>query len=584
LLRTDFSLRVLQSTTVSKPYTEKQETIIPLVISQYIRGNRVVMATTISASKIMDMLVRNKVVSSTVFLVSDSDHNIIVADPSLSQPELIQQLTSIFENDADGSAQLRLHEQDSMVTMFKSEYGWRYYSVTPTAEYKKQASGILLVTTWLAFLLLVIGIVFSFIFSTKLYNPIRNLLDAQNKHERFSNEFLENAFSYLLSGNHLDKHDAFMSQIGFEAGQYVCCCIKFQFKEAFTAEIQDTDRLIILEKLKKVINGILQQHVTAYVIDIHNNVYVAMVNFKQIDDRAKLDEALHSIIQTFNYDIKYCRLTIGVGRTYSNISDLATSFGDAKMALAKSATDSDFQIVDSAAFPLEESFHFSFVDENKVINALRAGVISLLETEIRTIIDNNLLKGTSHRYMNLLLIELYNIGLQYLAEKGISPSRLLQENDHLVLIGKSPKLLDLHEHLALLLRFCKEIMEKTASPDDNRSGQLVARMIEYIDANYNNDLYLERVAAEMNLSAKYISKLFKETTGTNLADYISIKRISEAKKLLATTNMKNDEIALQIGILSRATFFRLFKKYEGVTPQDYRKMLLSEQKSDDLGL
>lgn len=77
----------------------------------------------------------------------------------------------------------------------------------------------------------------------------------------------------------------------------------------------------------------------------------------------------------------------------------------------------------------------------------------------------------------------------------------------------------------------------------------------------------------MNLSAKYISKLFKESTGTNLTEYIQIKRIAEAKKLLATTALKNDEIAEQVGIVSRSTFFRLFKKYEGITPQDYRKML-----------
>lgn len=579
LLRTDFSFRVLKPTTVRKSYSRKTETVIPLVISQYIRGNRVVVAATVSASKISDMLTRNKAADQTTFLVADQEHHIIVADPALNEPDASMLLSQSFRNDANPFAELVLGGRQSMVTFTKSEYGWSYYSVTPADEYKKQASGILLMTTWLAFLLLVIGIVFSFIFSTKLYNPIRNLLDLQHKHERFSNEFLDNAFTYMLNGNQLDTNEAFMQEIGFERGHYLCCCIKFQFKEAFTDDIQDTDRIVILDKLKKVVNGIFQQHVASYVVDLHNNVYVSVVNFKKPEERERFDQALEAIIRIFNYDMKYCRLTIGVGRAYSDIAQLVKSFGEAKIALARSNPKHDVQIIDAAHFPVEDRNHFSFTDEQKIVNGLRTGDYETVEKEIRSIIDVNLDKGTSHPYMNLLLIELYSIAVKFAAEKGVSPSGLLRENDQLILIGRSPQLLELHEHLALLLRFCKGILDTLKTPEDNRSGQLVARMIAYIDANYSQDLYLELVAAEMNLSPKYISKLFKEMTGTNLTDYISIRRMTEAKKLLVETELKNDEIALKVGIVSRATFFRLFKKYEGITPQDYRRML-HETKAD----
>lgn len=197
----------------------------------------------------------------------------------------------------------------------------------------------------------------------------------------------------------------------------------------------------------------------------------------------------------------------------------------------------------------------------------------VLEEEIRAIVDLNLEKGTSNWYMNLLLVELYNIGVKFLMEKGIPPQRLLTENDHLILVGRASQLLDLQEHLSLLLSFCRGIVDTATSQEENKAAKIVMKMIQYIDDHYRNDLYLEQVAGEMNLSAKYISKLFKESTGTNLTEYIQIKRIAEAKKLLATTALKNDEIAEQVGIVSRSTFFRLFKKYEGITPQDYRKML-----------
>ncbi|WP_158301911.1 helix-turn-helix domain-containing protein [Paenibacillus mesophilus] len=573
LLRSDFSLRVLEPTEVRKSFKDGSERVVPFVLSQYIAGNRVVLVATVSASKIDQFLIQNRVVGSSAFLVTDQNHRVVAGSSEMLQPSVVKLLTDAMSDTDNGNAELKLDKRPSVVTVYRSEYGWNYYSITPTTEYTSLASGILSLIKWMSVILIVLGIVFSFIFSNKLYNPIRNLIDAQHRREKFSGEFLENAFTYVLNGNRLSKHEALMQEIGFENGQYVCVGIKFHFKDAFYQDIQDTDRLLVLESMKKIIQGILQRHVSAYVIDVQKNLYAAMVNLKEEKDRSALDQALALLMETFNYDTKYCRLVVGVGRIYEHIGDLAKSYGDSRIALAKADEKIDCQIIDASRFPLEQYYQFGFVEERKVLNALRSGDMTVLEAEIRAIVDVNLEKGTSHWYMNLLLVELYNIGVKFLMEKGISPERMLTESDHQILVGKSSQLLDLQEHLALLLRFCREIVESATTQEDNKAAKIVIRMIDYIDANYMNDLYLEQVASEMNLSAKYISKLFKESTGTNLTEYISIKRIAEAKKLLMSTAMKNDEIAEKVGIVSRSTFFRLFKKYEGITPQDYRKML-----------
>lgn len=573
LLRSDFSLRVLEPTEVRKSFKESIETVVPFVLSQYIAGNRVVLVATVSASQINRFLLQNKMVGSSAFLVTDQNGGVVTGSPEMIQPSVVQSVKEAVEGTDDGYAELTLDKNRSIVNVYKSEYGWNYYSVTPAAEYTSMASGILSLIKWMSGILIVLGVLFSFIFSNKLYNPIRNLLDAQHRREKFSGEFLENAFTYVLNGNRLSKHEALMQEIGFENGQYVCVGIKFHFKQAFYDDIQDTDRLLILENMKKVIQGVLQRHVSAYVIDVQKNLYAGMVNLKEGQDRSALDRALSVLIETFNYDTRYCRIVVGVGRIYEQIGDLAKSYGDCRLALAKADENIDTQIIDASFFPLEQYYHFGFVEERKVINALRSGETSVLEAEIRAIVDLNLEKGTSNWYMNLLLVELYNIGVKFLMEKGVSPQRMLTDNDHLILNGRASQLLDLQEHLTLLLRFCREIVETAPTQEDNKAAKIVMKMIQYINDHYMNDLYLEQVAAEMNLSAKYISKLFKESTGTNLTEYIHIKRIAEAKKLLGTTALKNDEIAEKVGIVSRSTFFRLFKKYEGITPQDYRKML-----------
>ncbi|WP_158606475.1 helix-turn-helix domain-containing protein [Paenibacillus ginsengarvi] len=573
MLKSDFSFRVLEPTAVSKWFKEGSEPVIPFVLSQYVAGNRVVFVATVSASKLNQFLVQNRVVDSSAFLVLDQNREVVTGSPEATQPSVSSQLLEAMGDRTSGYAELKLDKQRSVVTVNRSEYGWYYYSITPTSEYTKLASGILSLIVWMSVFLTVLGVLFSFVFSNKLYNPIRNLLDAQHRREKFSGEFLDNAFTYVLNGNPLNKHEALMQEIGFENGRYICACIKFQFKESFYKDIQDTDRLVILENMKKIVQGILQRHVPAYVIDVQKNLYAAMVNLKTAEDRSALDKALAALLETFDYDTKYCRLVVGIGNVYDQIGDLAKSYGDSRMALAKADETADCQVIDAANFPLGQYYRFGFAEERKVLNGLRSGDMDVLEAEIRGIVELNLEMGTSNWYMNLLLVELYHIGVKYLLEKGISPQRLLTEQDHQILVGKSSQLLDLQEHLELLLRFSREIVLTGTTQEDNKAAKIVMKITEYIDANYRSDLYLESVAAEMNLSAKYISKLFKDSTGMNMTEYIGMKRIAEAKRLLGETTMKNDEIAESVGIVSRSTFFRLFKKYEGISPQDYRKML-----------
>lgn len=71
---------------------------------------------------------------------------------------------------------------------------------------------------------------------------------------------------------------------------------------------------------------------------------------------------------------------------------------------------------------------------------------------------------------------------------------------------------------------------------------------------------------------KYISKVFKEKTGRNLSDYINEVRIQHVKEMLMQTDMSIASISEAAGIYSRSTLIRLFRKYEEVTPSEYREL------------
>lgn len=113
------------------------------------------------------------------------------------------------------------------------------------------------------------------------------------------------------------------------------------------------------------------------------------------------------------------------------------------------------------------------------------------------------------------------------------------------------------------------------SQKKNTKGEgLKEKLVRYIQDNYPApDLSLDRIAAEFDLNPKYVSRYFKEQTGTNYLDYLNMIRIKQAKELL----MKNDklkilEISKMVGFYNVNTFIAVFKRIEGVTPNAFRKL------------
>lgn len=112
-------------------------------------------------------------------------------------------------------------------------------------------------------------------------------------------------------------------------------------------------------------------------------------------------------------------------------------------------------------------------------------------------------------------------------------------------------------------------MENKIAEDD-----LSNQMLAYIHSHYNEDISLLDIGGHFNLSQCYTSTLFKDTTGENFKDYLSRYRIKKAKEILAQDpGIKNNELAKMIGCNTVATLFRLFNKYEGMSPGQYVKSM-----------
>ena len=124
------------------------------------------------------------------------------------------------------------------------------------------------------------------------------------------------------------------------------------------------------------------------------------------------------------------------------------------------------------------------------------------------------------------------------------------------------------------LRKIAESARNVSTKADEKANRVVAKARLFIDRNFNRDLTLEEVSREVHVSPYYFSKLFKEQTGDNFINYLTQKRVDTAKQLLADGRLNIKAICNEIGYNDPNYFSRLFKRFEGVTPTEYREQLL----------
>ncbi len=93
---------------------------------------------------------------------------------------------------------------------------------------------------------------------------------------------------------------------------------------------------------------------------------------------------------------------------------------------------------------------------------------------------------------------------------------------------------------------------------------------EYIEKNFQEDINLNKISNYVSLSKNYFCNIFKKETGMTIWDYLIRIRMEEAKKMLLETGQKAYDVSERVGYDDPSYFGRLFKKYTGFTPIEFR--------------
>ncbi len=128
-----------------------------------------------------------------------------------------------------------------------------------------------------------------------------------------------------------------------------------------------------------------------------------------------------------------------------------------------------------------------------------------------------------------------------------------------------------HYALSLLLL---EVTQEAFSTNHFMSNSIpiqILDIIEWIRTHYDQPLTVNAIAEQFNYHPTYLTTLFKKYTGYPIITYINRTRINVAKNLLSSRSLSVYRIADMCGFADEKHFMKLFKKYEGMTPTQYRK-------------
>lgn len=215
--------------------------------------------------------------------------------------------------------------------------------------------------------------------------------------------------------------------------------------------------------------------------------------------------------------------------------------------------------------------------ESQLMQAVSQGNLTLADQLLSS--ENGIryiprLSNTLRDYKNYMIV--FNTILRKAAEIGaVHPVYLDQLSSQFA--RKIEALTSVTEHTIereMLHKYCllvRNYSVKGYSP-------IIQKVINQINLSLTSDLGLSTLSEMFNISAGYLSTLFKKETGTTLTDYVNKKRVEHAIFLLNTTQFQIQTIASYCGIADINYFTRIFKKFTDMTPKRYREMILSSSK------
>lgn len=116
------------------------------------------------------------------------------------------------------------------------------------------------------------------------------------------------------------------------------------------------------------------------------------------------------------------------------------------------------------------------------------------------------------------------------------------------------------------------VMQAIDGVRTKKVNKIVNLVMDYLNKKYfESELSLNNVAKEFYLNPSYLSRIFKQETGQTFVEYLTKLRMEKAINLIKETDKRSYQISEEVGINDAKYFSICFKKYTGMTVNDFKK-------------
>lgn len=264
-------------------------------------------------------------------------------------------------------------------------------------------------------------------------------------------------------------------------------------------------------------------------------------------------------------------LCIGLSSEIYDMKNLPEAYEEAEAALHYGTTfDEDGGVVEYVdIMELEKGrVYYPAEKEKKLLRNIRMGMRQDAENCLNHIRQMNfderrLSKGAMRQLMIKMLNTIYGLIDAVYSEDGAKYNEFGRVSRNVLLMDNMEHAFEMVQSIAL------SICDKCA---DRKEGELRQRIVDYIGENFKDqNLSMEKMATDFNMSYYHLSRLFNEYMQMNFATYLTGVRLEYSRELLCTTSLKVEQVAIRSGFLQSGSFVRAFKKYYGITPGKYRE-------------
>ncbi|MDY3248760.1 MAG: response regulator [Candidatus Choladocola sp.] len=179
-------------------------------------------------------------------------------------------------------------------------------------------------------------------------------------------------------------------------------------------------------------------------------------------------------------------------------------------------------------------------------------------------------------FRQYVVMNLYFAASDFLQNLGISMDRLPENcRDINAIVEEAVSVDAMKNHLS---RLFTETINLRDSHSRKKYSVLLEEARAFIQENYQReDMSLNTVAAQVNISPSYFSAIFSGETGQTFVEYLTSVRLEKAKELLMCSSMRTAEIGYEVGYKDSHYFSYIFKKVVGCSPKDYKNRRKEEK-------